>query len=57
MLNIQNKQYTNQTFNDVVFLNKFISFTLTNMLLFDKNMIEAKKEDLKINTYKKWNYC
>ena len=36
---------------------KAILFTLTNIFSFDKKIIEAKKEDLKIRTSEKWNYC
>ena len=32
------------------FQNKGIIFTLTNMLSFDENITEAKKEDVKIKT-------
>ena len=39
------------------FQNKVISFTLTNMLYFYVKIIEAKKEDVKVKTLKKWSYC
>ena len=37
--------------------NKFIQFTLKNMLQFDKNMIELKEQDVKIQPSEKLNYC
>ena len=37
--------------------NKVIHFILTKILLFDKKTIEANKEDVKMMTYEKWNYC
>ena len=30
---------------------------MTNMLYFDEKMTEANKQDLKIRTSEKWNYC
>ena len=39
------------------FQNKFILFTLTNILSFDEKIFEAKKEDVKIKIYKKQKYC
>ena len=38
------------------FQSKIIRFTLTKTLSFDKKLIEAKKEDVKIKTGKKWKY-
>ena len=37
--------------------NNFICFTLTDMLNFDENMIEAKDQDVKIQTSEKWTNC
>ena len=39
------------------FKNKLNHFTLTNILSFDVKIIETKKEDTKIMTLKKCNYC
>ena len=35
---------------------KVIRFTLTNILSFDEQIIEAKKGYLKLNTSQKWNH-